>query len=70
MIFDNIKNYINKMSRKYYDIIYMKNKEWDNLLDWYNSNSDKLYYDMVKKTYTLLLQIIDNKTDDEFYDFF
>jgi 5-methylcytosine-specific restriction endonuclease McrA len=70
MIFDNIKNYINKMSRKYYDIIYMKNKEWDNLLDWYNSSSSKLYYDMVKQTYTLLLEIIDNKTDDEFYDFF
>jgi hypothetical protein len=49
----------------------MKNKEFDNISDWYNSsNSNKLHYDMIKQTYTLLLQIIDNKTDDEFYDFF
>jgi hypothetical protein len=55
------------MSRKYYDIISMKSKEWDKC----NNNSDyKSYYDIVKQNYQLLLQIIDNKTDDEFYDFF
>ena len=54
------------MSRKYHDIISMKSTEWDKCYH----NSDKSYYDIVKHNYQLLLQIIDNKTDDEFYDFF
>jgi len=53
------------MSRKYYDIISMKSKEWDNEIDKCNQNSD-----IVKQNYQLLLQIIDNKTDAEFYVFF
>ena len=57
------------MSRKYYDIISMKSKEWDNKIDKYNHSSIKSYYDIVKQNYQLLLQIIDNKTDDEFYVF-
>jgi len=49
------------MSRLYYDFISMKNKELDN----------SLKYDMmIKQIHTLLLQIIDNKNDNEFYDFF
>jgi len=55
---------LKKMSRKYYDIISMKSKECD------NCSSSELYYDIVKQNYKLLLQIIDNKTDNEFYDFF
>ena len=58
------------MSRKYYDIISMKSKEWDNLIDKYKHSSVKSYYDIVKQNYQLLLQIIDNKTDDEFYEFY
>lgn len=58
------------MSRKYYDIISIKSKEWDNKIDKYNHSSIKSYYDIVKQNYQLLLQIIDNKTDDEFYVFF
>ena len=49
------------MSRLYYDFISMKNKELNN----------SLKYDMmIKQIHTLLLQIIDNKNDNEFYDFF
>jgi len=43
----------------------MKSKEWDNEIDKCNQNSD-----IVKQNYQLLLQIIDNKTDAEFYVFF
>jgi len=59
------------MSRLYYDVISMKNKKWDDVLYRYNLDIEaKKYFDMVKQTYILLLQIIDNKTDDEFNEFF
>ena len=59
------------MSRNYYNIVNNKNKELELIIKKsYNSHSSDKQINNNSQITKFLLQIIDNKNDDDFYDFF